>query len=70
MSLVSFLKLLEHYIQCEIIKHKVTWVLIEFAKHPQGRVIISVDKREIFDVQKRQDVCSITLVNRNARVSC
>lgn len=69
MSLVSFLELLKHDVQGEVIENEVARVLIEFAKHSKRRVVICVNKGEVFDVQKRQDVSSVSLVNGNARVA-
>lgn len=68
-SFVAFFELLEHDIQRQIIEHKVTRILIEFAEHPKGRVVVSVNEGQVFDVEKRQDVCSVALIDRNARIS-
>lgn len=70
MSFVAFLKLLEHHIQGQIVKHKVARILVELTKHPKRCVVVSVNKRQVFYVQKRQNVCSVAFVNRNARISC
>lgn len=65
MSLVAFLELLEHDVQSQIVEDKVARVLVELAKHPQGSIVVCVDKGEVFDVQKRQNVLPVSFVHRN-----
>lgn len=69
-ALVALFKLLKHHIKSQVVKHKVTWILIELAKHSQRRVVVSVYEGQIFDVQKRQDVRAIALIHGNPRISC
>lgn len=70
MSFVAFLELLEHDVESEIVKHKVTGILVELAEHAQRSVVICVDKSQILDVKQRQNVFTIVFVDRDSRVTC
>lgn len=69
-SFVAFFELLEHDVESEIVKHKVTGILVELAEHAQRSVVIGVDEGQVLDVKQRQDVFAIVFVDRDSRVTC
>jgi len=46
----TFFELFKHDVQRNIFENKVAWILIKLTKCLEWRVIIGIDKCEIFDI--------------------
>ena len=65
----TFFKLLKHNIKGGILKYEIARVLIEIGESPEWGVVVWVDERQVFDIEHGDDVRSVSLVDRNTRIT-
>lgn len=64
---MSLLEALKHHVQCYILEHKVTRILIEFAQCPQRCIIVRIDEGQVLNEQHCQNVLTVAFIHRNTR---
>lgn len=64
---MSLLEALKHHVQCYILEHKVTRILIEFAQCPQRCIIVRINEGQVLNEQHSQNVLTMAFIHGNTR---
>ena len=69
-TLVTLFELFKYNIQRHVLEDEVARILVELAQCLQRSGIFRIHQRQLFDEQQRDDVRTLTLVDRDTRKSC
>jgi len=68
-SLFAGFELVEHDVERSIVEHEIDFILVKFADHGQGHVVVGVNEHQVLNEQNVDDVTPVSVEDGDSRVT-